>query len=306
MPVSAPKARWRLRARPDSASARSTPRRSGPLRSAGFCACAPRREAPASPGSGDEEAAAQHPPIIAAPRRSPVAGWPATVGRKGRPRGYTGAPREQARRRATETPTHESRSARRRHRAPVRHPVRPCLDRPAASRSPGFHFLRACHDCIADEPLSRSRRRHPRPGARPPRQADRLGRRDGRAHRRQGRLLVRRQRRRVRAPRRAALRRRHLHQARSGAAAAQLPGAQQPERRRPGRGPHLHLLRARGRRRPDQQLEGARRDARAAADRPRRRHAAALSRLHARPHDVRRAVLDGPARLATSRTSASS
>ncbi len=93
------------------------------------------------------------------------------------------------------------------------------------------------------------------------------------------------------------VRRRHLHQARSDAAPAQLPGAQQPERRRPRRGPHLHLLRARGRRRPDQQLEGAGGDARAAADRPGRRHAAALSRLHARPHDVRRAVLDGPARL---------
>ena len=31
-----------------------------------------------------------------------------------------------------------------------------------------------------------------------------------------------------------------------------------PERRRPGRGPHLHLLGARGRRRPDQQLDGSR------------------------------------------------
>ncbi len=101
----------------------------------------------------------------------------------------------------------------------------------------------------------RPRDRHARPGACPPRQADRLGRRDGRADRGQGRLLVRRQRRRVRAPARAALRRRHLHQARPGAAAAQLPRAQQPERRRPGRGPHLHLLRARGGRRPDQQLE---------------------------------------------------
>ena len=41
-------------------------------------------------------------------------------------------------------------------------------------------------------------------------------------------------------------------------------GAHRPERRRPGRGPHLHLLRARGRRRPDQQLEGPGRDARQA------------------------------------------
>ncbi len=37
-----------------------------------------------------------------------------------------------------------------------------------------------------------------------------------------------------------------------------------PVRRRPRRGPHLHLLRARGGRRPDEQLGGARRDARAA------------------------------------------
>ena len=88
-----------------------------------------------------------------------------------------------------------------------------------------------------------------------------------------------------------------LHEAQSGAAAAQLPGAQQRQRRRPGRGPHLHLLRAPGRRRPDQQLDGAGGDARPAADRPGRRHAAAVSRRDARPHDVRRAVLDGPARL---------
>ena len=88
-----------------------------------------------------------------------------------------------------------------------------------------------------------------------------------------------------------------LHEAQSGAAAAQLPGAQQRQRRRPGRRPHLHLLRAPGRRRPDQQLDGAGGDARPAADRPGRRHAAALSRRDARPHDVRRAVLDGAARL---------
>ena len=67
-----------------------------------------------------------------------------------------------------------------------------------------------------------------------------------------------------------------------------------------------HLLRAPGRRRPDQQLDGAGGDARPAPDRPGRRHAAALSRRDARSHDVRRAVLDGTARLARSRTSASS
>ena len=61
-----------------------------------------------------------------------------------------------------------------------------------------------------------------------------------------------------------------------------LPGALRPERRRPRRGPHLHLLRARGRRRPHQQLDGPRRDA--GHPRP------TLYRgLHARPHHVRRA-----------------
>ena len=44
------------------------------------------------------------------------------------------------------------------------------------------------------------------------------------------------------------------------------------------------------RRRPEQQLAPARRDA--------RRDAGALHGRHAGPHDVRRAVLDGPARLA--------
>ena len=67
--------------------------------------------------------------------------------------------------------------------------------------------------------------------------------------------------------------------------------ASDPTRRRPRREPHLHLLREGGRRRPDQQL-----------DRRRPRCATTLerlfARLHARPHDVRRALLHGPARLA--------
>ena len=88
-----------------------------------------------------------------------------------------------------------------------------------------------------------------------------------------------------------------LPEARPGAAPEQLPGAQQPERRRPGRGPHLHLL-ASARKTPARPTTGWRRRRCArCCRRPRRRHAAALSRLHARPHDVRRAVLDGPARL---------
>ena len=49
-----------------------------------------------------------------------------------------------------------------------------------------------------------------------------------------------------------------LHEAQPRAAPEQLSRAQQPERRRPGRRPHLHLLGTQGRRRPDQQLDGAR------------------------------------------------
>ena len=98
-----------------------------------------------------------------------------------------------------------------------------------------------------------------------------------RPHRSPRRLLVRRQRRRVRAPVRRAGRRRHLHQAEPGAAPAQLPGAQRAERRRPRRGPHLHLL-ASARRTPARPTTGSRPDgdAAAAADRPAGRHAAAL------------------------------
>ena len=66
-------------------------------------------------------------------------------------------------------------------------------------------------------------------------------------------------------------RRRHLQEAEPGAAPEQLPGLQRPERRGARRRPHLHLLRAQGRRRPDQQLDGPGRDARAAADRRRQR-----------------------------------
>ncbi len=73
-----------------------------------------------------------------------------------------------------------------------------------------------------------------------------------------------------------------------GVAARPLPRPHRPERRRPRRGPHLHLLRARGGRRPHEQLARPGRDA--------RRAARALRRLDARPHDVRRAVLDGAGR----------
>ena len=52
--------------------------------------------------------------------------------------------------------------------------------------------------------------------------------------------------------------------------------------------PHLHLLAAQGRRGSNEQLGRSGEDARHAAG--------SLRRLHARPHDVRRAVLDGPHR----------
>ncbi len=71
---------------------------------------------------------------------------------------------------------------------------------------------------------------------------DRLGGRDRGADRGPRRPLVRRQPGRVRPPLRAAGRRRHLQAPEPRAAAEQLPRLQRPERRRPRRGPHLHLL----------------------------------------------------------------
>ena len=76
MPVSAPKACCRLRARPDSTRARSTPSRSGPAALGGLL-----RDGRAGEGrrrqGGDEEAAAQHRArLLRRPRRgAPVGGW---------------------------------------------------------------------------------------------------------------------------------------------------------------------------------------------------------------------------------------
>ena len=106
----------------------------------------------------------------------------------------------------------------------------------------------------------------------------------------ESRPLVRRLRLRVRAPGEAAGRHGHLHRPRPRQAARLLLGPLRPERRRPGRGPHLHLLRARDRRRPHQQLEGPRRDAGQAQR--------VVPGLHARPHHVRRALQHGSARFA--------
>ena len=81
-----------------------------------------------------------------------------------------------------------------------------------------------------------------RAGPHPERPTARVGRRDGRAVPAGRRPLVRRVRRRARAPVQAAGRRRHVHRARPGEAPRLLLGPLRPERRRPGRGPHLHLL----------------------------------------------------------------
>ena len=86
----------------------------------------------------------------------------------------------------------------------------------------------------------------------------------------------------------AAGRGRHLPAAQRREAAELVPGAVRPVRRGARRVPHLHLLRARDRRRPHQQLDGSGRDA-GHHDRP-------VPRLHARPHHVGGAVLHGPAR----------
>ena len=101
--------------------------------------------------------------------------------------------------------------------------------------------------------------------------------------------LVRRLGRGVRLPGPDPDRRRHLRDALRRQAAELLPRPLRPRRRGPGRRPHLHLLRERGRRRPDQQLARPGRDA-GGAER-------LLQGLDEGPHDVRRALLDGPARL---------
>ena len=81
---------------------------------------------------------------------------------------------------------------------------------------------------------------------------------------------------------------RHLHPAQPGQEAEQLLRGLRPHRRRPRRGPHLHLLRGREGRRLHQQLEVAGRDE-GPDDRP-------LPGLHDRSHDVRHPVRHGPHR----------
>ena len=90
----------------------------------------------------------------------------------------------------------------------------------------------------ACSPGSRGRRADP---ARPDRLVRRLGRGVDPADRRAGRG-------------------RHPRPAGRGEEAELVLGAHRPDRRRPGRGAHLHLLGRRGRRRADQQLDGPGRD----------------------------------------------
>ncbi len=79
---------------------------------------------------------------------------------------------------------------------------------------------------------------------------------------------------------------RHLHPAVGGQASPLLLGPLRRRRRGPCRGPDLHLLEGRGRRRPHQQLARSRRDA-GHPDRP-------LPGLDAGTDHVRRPLLDGP------------
>ena len=100
--------------------------------------------------------------------------------------------------------------------------------------------------------------RHHRPGP------ARLGRRDRGAHQARRDRLVRRLEARGRPADQAARGRGQAHQAQPRVAAEQLPRPHRPERRRPRRGPHVHLLDLRGGRRAHEQLARPARDARRA------------------------------------------
>ena len=95
----------------------------------------------------------------------------------------------------------------------------------------------------------------------------------------------------VRPPVPGARRRRHVHQARRGQAPEQLLGPQRPGRRRPRRGPHVHLLRR------TQADAGPNNNWRDPAE-MRAEMTALYTGCDEGPHDVRRAVQHGPARLA--------
>ena len=100
------------------------------------------------------------------------------------------------------------------------------------------------------------------PTRRPRTQSSSTGWGDRRADPARRHPLVRRLRRGVRRPRPGPGRRRHLRAPLRRQAPELLPRPLRPRRRGPGRGPHLHLLREGGGRRPDQQLARPGRDAR--------------------------------------------
>ena len=118
-----------------------------------------------------------------------------------------------------------------------------------------------------------ARRPHPASGT------DLVGERDRRTDPAGQRGLVRRLRGGVRAPVRGARREGHVQEARPDQAPQLVLRRLRPQRRRARRGPHLHLLREGGGRRPDQQLEGPRRDA---GDLHRARTASSAARMRGR------------------------
>ena len=148
MPVSAPKACCRLRARPDSTRARSTPRRSGPARSAGFCARATRGAGRRRQAAATKRRRRRHRRIIAVRRRPTVdarssgAALRPPVDRRSTPGPTTTDQRRDHARCRAETPTHESRSATRRIRSgqAPRSPLSRSAGRAAIAR---ISFLRA-------------------------------------------------------------------------------------------------------------------------------------------------------------------
>ena len=120
--------------------------------------------------------------------------------------------------------------------------------------------------------------------------SDQVGEKDGGALPAGWRALGRRLAAGVRRPLRPAGGGRHFRPAGREEVAGLFSRALRSERRRPRRGPDLHLQPVAGRRRAHQQLGGTLRD----EEDPAR----SFPRLHAGPHDVRAALLHGSAGLA--------
>ena len=119
---------------------------------------------------------------------------------------------------------------------------------------------------------------------------DRVGGVRPRPHSARGRALVRGERGGVPRAHLDAAARRRAHQAQRRALPGLPPLPLESERRRPRRAPNLHLHQLQGRRRPQQQLDGAEAGA--------REDAGPFFRLHAGTHAVRHSLLHGSRRLA--------